>query len=452
MMLLLVYLASTTALLLLAWLVFRNWNKAGLMAFSLMAIHFFFGALQDWLKQSLPGSFPARYSFLLPILLVLVVALFIVLKKKKTSFPRTARYLNLMLLVLVAIETGWLLFSSTQPYPGQSLPGGFTRCDTCSRPDIYVILADEYAGEKQLREQFSFDNSSFLQALNQRGFHTVAHSKSNYNFTPYSIASILDMNYLGNEKLEKRQLLHQTYERTRNNNLLRFLQANGYAFHNLSLLDYKGQPARVDETFLPVRTRLITAQTLLSRINKDLRFNLVTRFRSKDEARRLTYRSLRNNRSLINDTKDLAGRASTQPRFILTHLMMPHYPYYFDRNGSPYPYAQVVEGNQHRANHYIEYLQYSNKIFLDLIDHIQAGSKQPPIIVFLSDHGFRHFRTPVDPSWYFYNHVSLFIPGSDYASFPDSLSGVNIFRALLNDSFGQHLNYLEDTSYIMENP
>ena len=171
------------------------------------------------------------------------------LKKRKGPVAGIIRYLNILLLILLALESTWLIVSFSRNQQETALPGGFSTCGECPKPDIYVIIADEYAGEKQLRDIFSFDNKFFIQQLQERGFHTIRNSTSNYNFTPYSIASTLDMNYLGNEHSEKQQLLAHTYDRTRNNTLLRYLLANGYEFHNLSLLDYKGQPAPVDETF-----------------------------------------------------------------------------------------------------------------------------------------------------------------------------------------------------------
>src|SRR5690606_17655384 len=324
--------------------------------------------------------------------------------------------------------------------------------ESCPRPDIYVIIADEYAGDKQLRDIFGFDNSAFYNELKNRGFHTLTSSRSNYNFTPYSIASTLDMNYLGNEKEDKGRLLKRTYSRTVNNSLLRFLNAHGYEFLNYSLLDYEGQPARVDETFLPARTRLITSQTFLSRINKDLRFHLVEKFDSKKEQERLTYRTQKNNEAILKLTKEAAAEESESPRFILTHLMMPHYPYYFDKSGRPLPFDQVKEGNQHDRKNYVEYLQYSNGVFLDLLDKILSNSKSQPIIIFMSDHGFRHFKEVADPSYYFSNHVSIYLPKKEYSAFGDSLTNVNLFRTLLNERFNQKLNYLPDTTYIMENP
>src|SRR5215217_1198195 len=64
------YEAALLILLAVLYLFFRSWDKATWMAFFLFCIQFFFGLLQNSIKNSLPDSFLAKYSFLLPLLLV----------------------------------------------------------------------------------------------------------------------------------------------------------------------------------------------------------------------------------------------------------------------------------------------------------------------------------------------------------------------------------------------
>src|ERR1044072_1951722 len=69
-------------------------------------------------------------------------------------------------------------------------------CDSCNRPDIFFIVLDEYSGNTALNQLFHFDNSDFKKQLEQRGFYVAKESLSNYNYTPFSVASILNMKYL----------------------------------------------------------------------------------------------------------------------------------------------------------------------------------------------------------------------------------------------------------------
>lgn len=126
--------------------------------------------------------------------------------------------------------------------------------------------------------------------------------------------------------------------------------------------------------------------------------------------------------------------------------MMPHYPYYFDKKGKEQPFESLQEGNQGNKAAYIEYLQYANKKILALVEHIQKSSASPPIIILMGDHGFRHFNKPVDTKYYFLNLASVYLPSKNYSGFNDSLTGVNLFRTILNTSFNQKLPYLKDST------
>jgi hypothetical protein len=447
------YIGASIVIALLCWLLFRNFTKANLVAFFIMAFNFFFGSVHDFLRRIFPESFITKYTFILPAAVVLFIVLLIVLKKRRSPLFKLSFYLNILFIVLLLTDavllTSKILNRKKVSY---SLPEGFANCNNCPKPDIYFILADEYAGNKELKDLFQFDDSVFINQLGKLNFHTIPESQSNYNYTPFSVASMLNMDYLdlqGNERTKPD--LTYSYEAIRDNKLLQFLRFRGYDFYNYSVFDFEGQPARTRETFLPAKTRLITAQTFLSRFDKEIRFNLVSRWKSKKNLKIVTYFNKTNNENIYSLTWNLAKEKTSSPKFVYAHLMMPHYPYYFDRNRKEQPFEKLLEGNQSNKEAYIEYLQYSNNKLMELVQHILRSSASPPIIVIAGDHGFRHFTEPVESKYYFLNLVSVHLPSKNYTGFNDSLSGVNLFRAVLNAQYGQRLPFLKDsTSYLKD--
>jgi hypothetical protein len=452
-----IYLAASVVVALLFLLLFRSWRKAAVAAFLLMAFHFFFGPVHDWLKAVLGDSFPVRYSFILPAALTGWVLLVRYIYKTKRPFRRFTNFFNLLLLVLLLIDATQLSYRnmSRGKENTAAVPHGFTAGDTCSSPDIYLIVADEYAGNRELKEVFGFDNSAFENALRQRGFHVSGNSVSNYNFTPFSIASLLDMNYLqGIEGRNSSKSDRDTcYNLINQNTLTRFLRSRGYEFVNNSFFRFAGQaPEEESITFhLVAGKKLITSGTFLSRIDRDIRFNLVSHFKIESEMKNFAYRELNSNNRLLERTRKEAEAHGSAPRFIYTHLMMPHYPYFFDSSGRANPVETLMENQQVQKEKYIGYLQYSNRIFLQLIDHILAHSKTPPIIIFMGDHGFRHLPDTIDKSYHFMNFSSIHLPNKNAPPLPDTLSSVNQLRILLNTAFGQQLPLLKDsTSFLQE--
>lgn len=452
---LLLFGAYTTGFLILSLLVYflySDWRKAAVYTFLVMCTFFFFGTFHDGVKR-LGDSFLTKYTFIIPILLAIYFLLYFLIKRTHSRFHRLTGYLNVLLIVLIALDLGQWLFVKRSADATHISQLAYSGCDTCDKPDIYFIIADEYLGNKTLKEQFGFDNSAFENELRTRGFHIINDSRSNYNFTPYSIASILNMDYLSGitEKSNDNKNRNICYSLINRNALTRFLSSQGYSFVNHSLFDFSGQPTEVNTMFFLTKEKLITHQTLLGRMDRDIRFNLVTRFKIQSEISRVTMGTLENNLKLINDTYTTLNSEAATPRFVYTHLMMPHYPYYFNHQGRPYPLDSLVEGNQVNKQQYIEYLQYCNKKFLNLLDSLVHGSSKPPIVVFMGDHGFRHFTEPVDEAYQFLNLNAVYLPSKDYQGFYDGMSTVNQFRIILNSQFKRGLPLLKDsTIYLKE--
>lgn len=106
--LLTLYLTGMLIVTSVSWLFYRNLIKASVISFYLMAIFFFFGSIQDLLRKHFAGSFFSRYSFILPLFLLLLILSISWVKKTKSSLLRLTLYLNILLLVLCGIDVLWL--------------------------------------------------------------------------------------------------------------------------------------------------------------------------------------------------------------------------------------------------------------------------------------------------------------------------------------------------------
>src|SRR5580765_7154481 len=82
------YLVAALLLVFIVYFIFKSWQKAFLFVFFLMCIQFFFGAVHDLLKNRFYTSFIAKYSFLLPFILALLVAVFFFLLKTRRHFNK----------------------------------------------------------------------------------------------------------------------------------------------------------------------------------------------------------------------------------------------------------------------------------------------------------------------------------------------------------------------------
>lgn len=448
-LLLLIYLAAGLVLSGLSWLIIRNRERAHLFATCLMAIQFFFGACIDFLRIQLPGTIFSSYTFILPFLLISMIILLVLLRKSPLVFNQLKVYLSLLFLLLIVTDMVTLGYKSmNQPKATVSSAENIRVCDDCPKPDIYLVIADGYPGVKSLRENFNMDNTPFLDSLRHRGFHIVDSSHSNYNFTPFSVSSMLNMNFLSGIKgfNSDKGDMSVCYSTIKNSRTFRILSAYGYELHNYSIFDFNGQPSLAKPTFLPSRTSLITAQTFTARLTKEIGFHLVSTLHLERFIRFVRMHDLDNNNRLMKETRKQISVKSKTPKFVYTHLVMPHYPYYFDSSGQANPYTLLDDKYRSDKNAFISYLHYSNRQLLGLVDDIRQKAVTPPVILLISDHGFREFPGPADPSYYFNNLNSIWLPDSNYNRFYRGMSNINQFSTLFNTLFDQQLPMQKDST------
>jgi hypothetical protein len=328
----------------------------------------------------------------------------------------------------------------------EAIAAKLTPCDSCNKPDVYLIIADEYAGKQELQDLFSFDNSRFENELISRGFHLVNNTSSNYNYTVYSMAALFDMDY--NHQLQQDTINESDVTLSRgvikNNIVIDFFKMNGYTFHNFSFLDIDDEPRAVRSLYFPSR-RLFTARTLIGRLHHDLWFH----FASDEEIDGIRRNNLYNNRIIDSLTRNITDNPSKKPQFIYTHLIMPHHPYFFDSAGNPTNDSLLLDSYKLNKDAYIGYLKYSNGKILGLIDYLRTHARKPPVIMLMSDHGFHEFLEEVDHKYHFMNLKAILLPSKNYSRFYDGMTPVNQFRVLFNEMYRQDLPLLKDSSVFL---
>lgn len=447
-LLILFYIGVATIITLLFWMLYRNFHKANLVTFFLLSYQFFFGSVFDFLSEKWGNSFLTRYNVILPTSFVLFILIVVIVKKTKRPFLRVTLFLNMLLLLFILTDTSWLIMKAGANKKKSATPiETFVVCDSYKKPDIYLIITDGYPGKQVLNNAFNFDNSPFETELKKRNFQVIENTTSNYTFTMFSMASMLNINYLKDVsgKINSKTDWPMVFKALKQSNVLQFLATNGYQFYNYSIFDFHENPSLISTTSVSRKTKPIISQTFLYRLNRDLGYHLITKLGINLSPKRLISQDLDNNNKFYKLTTEIAKKAITKPKFVYTHLLMPHHPYYFDSTGQAVSFNKLTYEFAFDRKAFISYLKYSNKKFIELIDHIRTSSTKPPIIILMSDHGFREFGEEVDRKYRFMNLNAVLLPDSNYSGFYNGQSNVNQFRIILNSQFGQHLPLLKDS-------
>ena len=74
-----------------------------------------------------------------------------------------------------------------------------------------------------------------------------------------------------------------------------------------------------------------------------------------------------------------------EPTYIFAHMLIPHHPYVFDREGN---YQTLNQANlKSEMDNYIDQLITTNIMLITLIDKLLSRSEVPPVIIIQADEG-----------------------------------------------------------------
>jgi hypothetical protein len=317
---------------------------------------------------------------------------------------------------------------------------------------------DRYPDAATLREHFALDNTPFLEHLTRQGFYVAAESRSNYLKTALSLASSLNMEYLNSwaQKIGPRQsewtYLDPLIEDYR---VWRFLRESGYRFvHVGSDFDPTRYNRYADENvnyFSPPECYWeLVMLTPLQALGSEAGIGYFDHDRMRYQRTRGEFQRL------------AAMAREPGPKFVFAHLMVPHPPYIFDRDGAYLPPWVAVRRS--REESFRNQLLFVNQQLQATVDRILAESTVPPVIIIQGDEGpfpIRYEKDEYDFDWRSASTDELrektgilnayYLPGVPKDSLTPTLSPVNSFRLVFNLYFGTRFPLLPDEIYAHTN-
>jgi len=452
LLLIVLYTIATLAVYLCFKLLLKQKMKAALMTTFIMSFYFFFGALHDFFRQN--SIFLHKYSVIIPLFLLMAGGLFLYLKKRQPD-TRISLFLNTLLIIYLLIDAMTPLWHRQDTGAISKFTQGaqdnlYKHCDSCPKPDIYFLLFDEYSGNNTLKNVYHYNNDDLDTFLQQQGFQIQKNSRSNYNFTAFSMTSMLSTSYLTNIKAPSHITANDYLEATGPNRKLTVINTlldQGYTVINNSSFDLPTAPSFSEQPFIAVKTKLITDRTLSSYLLRDMGWWLVATFHHSLKALEDHNEEIgRQNQVFIDKTIEESKKPSTSPRFIYMHVFMPHFPFLYDSLGQARDLAAVTEDYNHPADprSYLNYIPYTNACLKKLVSAIKKNTDGKAVIIFMSDHGYR-LAGMKDRNAVFNNQDAVYLPGKDHGQLYDSISAVNEFRVVLNQIFRQNAPLLKDS-------
>ncbi len=417
--------------------------KAGLV-FAVLFIPFaFFAIIHDILFTN---SFLTDIIFkpnliLLITLFLLTATLTFLIIKTVRSLKSITKFLNIFLFAFLLMNIIKFV-GSYDRFPEKSAMPGYTADSTNLKTgnqklngrDIFILVFDSYTSFNALQKYWNYDNIGLKNALEKNNFIISENGRINYNYTTLSISSMLNMEYLDSVKInsQTRKIISTSFKLIKENRVTTILKKYNYKIFNISPFDLADSPKSYDPDFFRNEPKDIfnffmdktAVGVLLNRAN----------LKKFDEI----------NLSSIERTKKIIINESG-PKFVFAHFMLPHDPFYFDRNGNIIPESER-QGRSAKFNkqNYLEQLIFTNSKINEIVDLIFSKSKIAPIIILQGDHGYRFLRDMPDAKKE--SHSILFaahFPEIELNYSIETITGVNLFRYIFNNYLGTDMPLLE---------
>ena len=461
-----IMLIFTTIIFLITKLIFKNWSKSGIFVSTIIGLIFSYGYIYFQISGFELGGFTiGRHMFLI---IPYVVAFFIIglyIFRTKLKFDNITKILNVVGITLILVSVtnigiyaleneglGIVVLEQESINETVGIPMNIQDKkmislvgDLQKYPDVYYIILDGYAGESSLERDLGFNNSKFIELLEQKGFFIASNSHSNYAQTFLSIPSTMNMKYLNflKDVLGEESKDQITPMMMMENSLvMEIFKSKGYKtidFPNNSFekinSDYK---ACENENFLE-------SNKLMTMINKINMFEYFLTIIKNDNLRK-------NQECFFTELSEIHDKFE-EPVFILGHIVLPHPPNVFGPNGEHVmPRIYYNEwGTQEDKDRYLGTLQYANLRIEEFVNNVLNDNERDSIIIISSDHG-----TDFDFDWdnpnnemlkqRFSNFNAYYMPKGQELLY-ENISPVNSFRIMFNSNFNGNFELLEDKAY-----
>lgn len=447
-------LGFASLVLLAAYALFRDARKAGVVALIFIVPFLTYGYAKDVLTEL---GWLSRPEYLIGTwVMALAVGAYLVVRAHG-GLGNLTKILNWVAIAVVAfpaINIGAYELGRTTWETAEAI--SLDKEYLIEAPDIYYIILDMYPRADVLEEYYGFNNNEFIGFLESRGFHVPTNNTINHTPSSHSMASALGMNYLGPlldyltygvDKIgEDETDMGPIYSLLETNKVSQFLTKwQGYEYAHIgSSWEMTKKNRWADANFLPAEMsdfHLLVYNTTLLR-----EFPLAD---SPEERHRKHALYQFEALSLLPGL----ARYNEEPLFVFAHIVIPHGPYVFDRDG-----GSQQEGLSTREQ-ILEQLEFCNKKLTEVVDGILLKDEEA-VIVLQGDHGggcegvegCEQWKGAGEPSELFAelitkNFVAYHLPRGREMLY-DTITPVNTFRVIFNAYFGMAYEMLEDRQYL----
>lgn len=434
-------------------LFYKKPNTGSMLAWLLVGCFIFWGYSLDVLIRLLNpvmawSIFP---NFLFCVSLI-IICTFAFSRLKPNDKQKTFLFLIVLQVLWIGIDAVKIGLRKESDFKEAAIDDLVFEVSKKPSGNVWFLVVDEYASTTSLATNFGYKNDGLDTFLVSKGFRIVPYSKANYNYTLYSIAAILNAQYLETPPDHRLRLpdYATAFRSINKSRVIDIFKESGYQFINNSIFNVQGQGSPVSAPDFPVRDRIFSANNFLYRELMPGAFRLRNSYAlAESMAKWFEQTTRKNDVETEKNFYKILAKEKKSPTFIYSHWMWGHAPYYFTEKDSvrlPKAVEELARVDSD-ISHYIFALRNATTQLEAAIDAIMEKEHRNATIVVMGDHGRRQMVLSKDTSAvYFSNLCAIYYPDKDYSALYDSVSGVNIFRLVMNKTLGTQFPLLKDST------
>jgi hypothetical protein len=363
----------------LFWLLFIDRARGALVATPAILGFLLYGHIAN--LKLLPEAHHAGWMAIMAIALVLA------LKLSDRWIDRVDRGLRILAVVLIAVSLATIIPTEIEEAttPRTIVAAGKTLPATTDAPlrDVYWLVYDRYGSDRAFEEGYDTANE-LTPWLRDQGFEVLADSHANYVGTALSLSTTLNMTPLDEltKAVPKTSNSYQPlYAALQGSLVTRQFQALGYRYLHLgSWWNPTRTDASADKNYNADGVSDFTSAV----VEESVVPVLAEHFLPEELPPTEPAKHLKHNAWAL-DKLDALPRESG-PKFVFAHVLLPHPPYVFDRNGRYIESPQKAGLTEVEGWH--EQLEYTNSRLRSFIGQLLAKPEsEQPIIILQADEG-----------------------------------------------------------------
>ena len=437
-------------------LVFRDRRRGALVATPLVVGLLMYGHAHHLLVTVHVPTFVQQAGWVALVVVAVIAAIRLDARRIATidwALDRIGAILVLVTLVLI-IPFQVIAVMNRAPI-AQFQPTGTTT--TAAKRDVYWFIFDRYGSERALQLQYGIDND-LPEWLDAHGFTVLEDSHANYIRTVLSIATTVQMQHLetiAQAQGDRSEDITTVNEMLQDPPVARQFKALGYRYDHIgSAFDPTRTDRGADMNYTvpsPPGTGdfedAIVDTSAVPALLKRQRLPEADRLRQYDFS---TYAL-----DAVTKLRDEPG-----PKFVMTHVLLPHPPTVFDVDGSFIGDAKAAKLGGHEM--YRRQLAYTNARIEAILTGLQTlPEDRRPIVILQADEGpwptsygtGRHTddwaadasEKELEQKYGILN--AWYVPGGEDLGLSPSMTAINTFPTLFSRYFGLDYQLLPERIY-----